>query len=703
MQPRKLRDTMQVRPKNRITLVAVTALLSTASVAAAAGPSKGLTVDDMLAMQRVAEPAVSPDGNWVAYTLRTTEVAANRGRTDIWLAAVDGSSVRRLTAAPESESSPTWSPDGSYVYFLSSRGGRSQVWRIAPNGGESEVVTNVAADIGGFKIFPDGKRLLLAIDVWPNAKTLAASNKLDDEHASSNASGNVSGSATAYDSLLFRHWDTWEDGKYSHLFAWTPRVATSTVDNIVDLTPGLTTDAPTHPFGGMEEISISNDGKNVAYVIRNSGNRNAWTTNTDVFWVSSDGRGKAVNLTTDNPAYDFAPTLSPDGKSLAILSMARAGFEADRQRVRIIDLASRKTRTLTEAWDRSANSLSWSPDGKQLYTSADNLGQQSIFGIDVTTGNVKLLIEKSDNSSPTVAGTHLVYLHNSLRQPTEIFTAALDGTAAKAITHHNDARVAAIAWGAYEQFSFQGAKGDTVYGYVMKPAKFNGKKAPVALLVHGGPQGSMGDHFHYRWNPQAFAGAGFASVFIDFHGSTGYGQKFTDAIRGDWGGAPYEDLMKGLDAALVKFPWLDGNRAVAAGASYGGYMINWINGHTDRFKALVVHDGNLDERMAYYDTEELWFPEWEHGGTPWENPTGYTNHNPIDFVKNWKTPTLVVHSALDFRVVDTQGMSTFTALQRKGIASRFLHFPDENHWILKPQNSQRWHQEVFAWLTKYAN
>ena len=691
-----MRDYMQVRPKIQTTLAVVAALMSTAGLAAAAGPSKGLTVDDMLAMQRVAEPAVSPDGKWVAYTLRTTDIAANRGRTDIWLAAVDGSSVRRLTAAPESEASPTWSPDGSYVYFLSSRGGRSQVWRIAPSGGESEVVTNVAADIGGFKIFPDGKRLLLAIDVWPNAKTLAASNKLDDEQA------NAPSSAKAYDSLLFRHWDTWEDGKYSHLFTWTPREAPSNADSVVDITPGLTTDAPSHPFGGMEEISISTDGKHVAYVIRNSGSRNAWSTNTDVFWVNSDGRNKPVNLTGDNPAYDFAPTLSPDGKSLAVLSMARAGFEADRQRVRIIDMASRKTRTLTEAWDRSANSLSWSADSKQLYTSADNLGQQSIFSIDAASGNVKLLIEKSDNSAPSVAGTRLVYLHNSLRQPTEIFTAALDGSDAKALTHHNDARVAAIAWGDYEQFTFKGANGDTVYGYAMKPTKFNGKKAPVALLIHGGPQGSMGDHFHYRWNPQAFAGAGFASVFIDFHGSTGYGQKFTDAIRGDWGGAPYEDQMKGLDAALAKFAWLDGNRAVAAGASYGGYMINWINGHTDRFKALVVHDGNLDERLAYYDTEELWFPEWEHGGTPWENPAGYTNHNPIDFVKNWKTPTLVIHGALDFRVVDTQGMSTFTALQRKGIASRFLHFPNENHWILKPQNSQRWHQEVLGWIAKYA-
>jgi len=287
--------------------------------------------------------------------------------------------------------------------------------------------------------------------------------------------------------------------------------------------------------------------------------------------------------------------------------------------------------------------------------------------------------------------------------PAELFTVKPDGSDLKQLTHVNDARVAALQWGDYEQFSFKGAKGDTVYGYAMKPAGGvrAGAKVPVAMLVHGGPQGSFGDHFHYRWNPQAYAGRGYGVVFIDFHGSTGYGQAFTDAISGDWGGAPYEDLMLGLDAALAKFTWLDKSRMAALGASYGGYMINWIHGHTDRFKALVVHDGNIDERLAYYNTEELWFPEWENKGTPWEKPEAYTKHNPIDFVKNWKTPTLVIHGALDFRVVDTQGMSTFTALQRKGIPSRFIHFPDENHWVLKPQNSKLWHDEVLGWLDTY--
>jgi dipeptidyl aminopeptidase/acylaminoacyl peptidase len=272
----------------------------------------------------------------------------------------------------------------------------------------------------------------------------------------------------------------------------------------------------------------------------------------------------------------------------------------------------------------------------------------------------------------------------------------------RAVTKLNAEKIAAAKLGTYEQFSFPGAKNETVHGYVLKPVDFAaGKKYPVAFLIHGGPQGSFGDHFHYRWNPQAHAGAGYAALMIDFHGSTGYGQAFTDAINQDWGGAPFEDLMKGLDFALAKYSFLDGSRVGALGASYGGYMINWIAGQTDRFRCLVNHDGNLDERMAYFDTEELWFPEWDHGGTPWDDPEHYARHNPIDHVGKWKTPMLVIHGGQDFRVVETQGMSTFTALQRRGIPSRFVYFPDENHWVLKPQNSRFWHQQVIGWLDQW--
>ena len=451
----------------------------------------------------------------------------------------------------------------------------------------------------------------------------------------------------------------------------------------------------------MEEVDIAPDGRSVVFTAVDVGREEAWSTNADIFVVGADGKGKPQNLTADNKAWDGVPAFSPDGKTLAFLSMQRPQYESDRRRIVLHDVATKKRRVLTEAWDRSAGDIAWAPDGKTISTSADHVGNHSLFAIDTATGKERILVDKGTNSGAVALGGRVVFVKDTLKSPAELWSVNADGSDAAALTHLNDGRVQQVAWAEYEQFSFTGAHGDTVYGYVMKPANFTGGKAPVAFLIHGGPQGSFGDHFHYRWNPQAYAGHGYAAVFIDFHGSTGYGQKFTDAINGDWGGAPFQDLMMGLDAALQKYPWLDGNRVAALGASYGGYMINWVNGHTDRFKALVCHDGNLDEQMAYYDTEELWFPEWEHGGLPWEKPEGYAKHNPINFVKNWKTPTLVIHGALDFRVVDTQGMSTFTALQRKGVPSRFLHFPDENHWVLKPQNSQRWHQEVFAWLDRY--
>ena len=352
--------------------------------------------------------------------------------------------------------------------------------------------------------------------------------------------------------------------------------------------------------------------------------------------------------------------------------------------------------------DRSPGSLAWYGNGTLLVT-ADHLGQGAVFAVDVATGKAKLVVGAGTCSDPQqAADNRILYAMNSLLGPTELYTVGLDGKEPRRITHLNDARVASVRFGRPEQFSFTGAKGDTVYGYVVYPADFDpAKKYPVAFLIHGGPQGMFGNDFHYRWNPQAYAGAGYAVVMVDFHGSTGYGQAFTDAINDDWGGAPFEDLMKGLDFALAKYPFLDKDRMGALGASYGGYMINWVAGHTDRFKCLVCHDGNLDERFAYFDTEELWFPEWEHRGTPWENPQGYAKVNPIDFVKNWKTPTLVVHGMKDFRIPYSEGLATFTVLQRKGIPSKLLVFPDENHWVLRPANSILWHETVLGWLDQW--
>lgn len=660
------------------------------AVAPAIAAPRGLTIDDMLAMQRISDPQVSPDGKWVAFAVRDTDFDANRGRFDVWLAAADGSSVTRLTTHPENDQDPRWSPDGRWIYFTSTRSGSAQVWRIQPSGGEAEQVTKLATDINGFEVMPDGKRLVLAIDVWPNARTLAESIKLDETKSKSKVK------AHATDQLLFRHWDTWEDGKYSHLFLWTSD------QDVRDLTPGLLTDTPIHPFGGMEQVAISPDGKWLAYVARVGGREMAWTTNTDVFLVALDGHARTLDITADNKAYDFDPAFSPDGKTIALLQQKRPGFEADRQRISVYDVATKKLRVVTESWDRSAAEIAWSRDGKTIYTSADHIGNVALFAIDVASGFVKTLVDKGTNNSVRVAGDRLVFAKDTLKSPVELYSMKPDGSDIRPITKLNAARVAKIAWGEYEQFSFKGAKGDTVYGYVIKPAGFTGGKAPVALLVHGGPQGSFGDHFHYRWNPQFYAGAGYGTVLVDFHGSTGYGQAFTDAIRGDWGGAPLEDLMLGLDAALAKYPWLDGTRAVALGASYGGYMINWLNGHTDRFKALVCHDGIFDTRFGYYDTEEVWFPEWEHEGTPWDKPEEFDKWSPAAFVKHWKTPTLVIHGGLDYRIPDSHGIAAFTALQRRNVPSRFLHFPDENHWVLKPQSSKLWHQEVLAWIDRFA-
>jgi dipeptidyl aminopeptidase/acylaminoacyl peptidase len=385
--------------------------------------------------------------------------------------------------------------------------------------------------------------------------------------------------------------------------------------------------------------------------------------------------------------------------------MARPGFEADRYRVVVMDWKTKAPTTLTEAWDRSPHAIAWSKDDSKILTTADDLGSASLFAIDARSGKVATLFSKGTSADAQAAGgDRVLFAHDDLRHPTELWVSDAHGAKPHPITHLNDAKVASIVWGEPEQFSFTGAHGDKVYGWFIKPAGMApGAHVPVAFLIHGGPQGSFGDHFHYRWNAEAFAGHGYGTIFIDFHGSTGYGQAFTDAISGDWGGAPYEDLMKGLDAALVKYPFLDKNRMAAAGASYGGYMINWLNGNTDRFKALVCHDGLFDTTMSYYQTEELWFPSWEFKGLPWESPESYARFSPMSLVKNWKTPTLMIHGGRDYRVVDAEGIAAFTALQRRGIPSRFLYFPEENHWVLKPANAKRWHEEVFSWIDRFTH
>ena len=649
---------------------------TTASVEAAAGsvpnasatptgPRHAFTVDDMLSFDRISDATVSPDGRLVTFTVSTPDVDANKSSMDVWIAATDGSGARRLTSHPEADSDARFAPDGKTVYFLSSRSGSSQVWRIAVDGGEATQVTHLPVDVGAVLPFPDGKRLLLAMEVYPDAASLEDSAKR--EQAASASKQHV----RAYNQLPVREWDTWDEGRRSHLF-----VVREGSDGAVDLMKGLPYDAPTKPFGGLEEVAISHDGSEVVFTSKMVGRQAAWSTNLDLWVAPADGSAPPHSLTSANLATDTQPVFSHDGTRLAYLAMARPGFESDRLRVMILDWRTKKAAPLADAWDRSPSKILWSRDDRRLFATADDVGRHSLFAIDAGSGKVTMLFDRGTVSDVAVAGDRLVFLHDDLQHPAEVWTTDARGGHARAITHLNDGKVASIAWGPTEQFSFVGAKGDKVYAWLIRPPDMApGARAPVAFLVHGGPQGSFDDHFHYRWNPEIYAGHGYAALMVDFHGSTGYGQAFTDAIRDDWGGAPFEDLMKGLDAALAKYPFLDKDHMAALGASFGGYMINWINGKTDRFKALVCHDGNLDETTAYYETEELWFPEWEHGGLPWENPEGYARFSPMTLVKNWKTPTLVVHGGRDYRVVDTQGIGTFTALQRLGVPSRLLYFP----------------------------
>jgi len=655
-----------------------------------ASATHAFSVLDMLAMQRISELAPSPDGTRVAFTLRTTDMGANRGRTDLWQLLADGA-LRQLTTSEAADSSARWSPDGRSIYYLSSHGGSSQVWQVPAEGGEPRQVTHLPLDVNAFQPFPDGRRLALAIDVHSHLDTLEATAARDAELAANPVQARI------YDELLFRHWDSWEDGKRSHVFVWA-----ADGEAPIDLMRGWDADCPTHPFGGAEDIAVAPDGRTVVFAAKHVGREAAWSTDVDLWAAPADGSAPPRCLTEANQGFDGLPTFSPDGATLAFVSMPRAGYEADRQQVMLMDWAAGSARPLAADWDRSASSLAWSSDGRQLIVSADDVGQHNLFALDVAGGPVQPLTRDgyNDGAAPVAGGIY--YLRDDLAHPAEIHFLRHGAPAGEQRTHINDARLAEARLGDYEQFSFVGAHEETVHGWLVKPVDFDAARSyPVVLLVHGGPQGSMGNHFHYRWNAQAFAGAGIATLMIDFHGSTGYGQAFCDSIRGDWGGAPYEDLMAGLDHALATWPFLDGERAGAAGGSYGGYMINWIQGHTTRFKALVAHSGNLDERMAYFDTEELWFPEWDHRGLPWEEPEHYARHNPIEFVSRWQTPELVIHGSKDFRVVETQGLSVFTALQRRGVPSRLLFFPDENHWILKPLNSQLWYDTVLDWFATY--
>jgi len=692
----------------RVVLPTLFFLASAAVVAGAAGAGEPhpFSARDLVTMERISDPVASPDGRRVAYVLRTTDLEADRGRTDLWLVDVAGTAEpRRLTTDPAADHTPRWSADGGALYFLSTRSGSQQVWRLPLAGGEARQVTGLPLDVGNLVVSPDGRHLAFSIEVFVDCPDLQCTVKRLEERAESKASGRL------YDQLFIRHWDTWKDGRRSHLFV-LPVGSGDGADGEatvpVDVTAGLDADVPSKPFGGPEEITFTPDGQGVVFTARVAGAEEAWSTNFDLYHAPVDGSAPPRRL-TDNPAWDTLPVFSPEtptGRNLAYLAMERPGYEADRFRIVLRhwrDGEVGEPRVLTEGWDRSPGSLAFSADGGTLYATAGDVGNVALFAVDVASGEVRKLVGEGHVRSPSVAGDRLVFGRDHLRSPVDLYTTAADGSDLRRLTDVNRERLAATSMGEYEQFSFPGWNGETVHGYVVQPADFDPERRyPVAFLIHGGPQGSFDNDFHYRWNPQVYAGAGYGAVMVDFHGSTGYGQELTDSIRGDWGGKPLEDLRKGLAAALDRYPWLDGDRVCALGASYGGYMINWIAGQLpDRFRCLVNHDGLFDLRSMYYATEELWFPEWDLQGPPWVSPETFARNNPALHVEKWRTPMLVVHGALDYRVPETQGFAAFTALQRRGIPSQLLYFPDENHWVLKPHNSLQWHQTVLAWLDRW--
>ena len=680
-------------------------LAFTAPLAAAPAPH-AMVVQDLLTLKRVGAPVASPDGSTVVWQQTDTDPASLARKTGLWWSA-------QGAAAPFIEgdaSAPAFSPDGARVYFLSSRSGGSQVWVTGRDRHTAPVqVSHFSTDVGGFLLSPDGKRIVVWGETTRDCPTLGC-----EKAPSPTLPGPGSGRLYADGAGFARHWDSWSRAgvlNRSFAFALDGAGAIAGEGTALDGTAAdvLTGDNPTKPNGGNEDIAWSADSRSVFFVARRSDANEPRSTNLDIWRSALDGKAP-TNLTAANLAEDQAPTPSPDGKWLAYAAMARPGYESDRLVVMLRNLATGETHALTQGWDRSVASLAWTADGKALIATADDVLDHPAFRIDAATGKVtrlKLaptgLSEGHLGDVTPLAGGGLLYTRDAVTNPAEVWLAPA-GKPARQISHANDAQLAAMAGITATRFSFTGAHGDTVWGMVEKPANAPpGAKLPVLLFVHGGPQGSFGDDWSFRWNPRLFASQGYAVVSVDFHGSTGYGQAFTDAIRSNWGGWPLEDLQKGLSAALAKDASLDGTRACALGASYGGYMMNWIEGNWgDRFKCLVQHDGVFDARAMAYETDELWFDTWEHGGHAYfEAPQEFEKWNPVNHVADWKTPMLVITSEKDFRIPYTQGLASFAALQMRSVPSEMLVFPDENHWVLKPKDSAQWHATVFSWLAKW--
>lgn len=671
-------------------------------LASLSAQTRPMEIEDLFRLKRVGDPQISPDGKQVAYVV--TEVLKDENRTngDIWLVSADGAGEpRKLTSSPKHDRHPRWSPDGKWIAFESLRDGTSQVYLLPVDGGEAKKLTSISSGAGAPVWSPDGKKIAFVSSIFAefSAKPFAESDKLNREKDDTREKSKVKARVT--ETLLYRHWDSWVEGKRQHLFVVDVKPDGSAGETR-DVTPGENDAVPTSStFDAGDEYAFSPDGKELVFCAPPMPIRTqAWSTNHDL-WSVNLATGERKNLTAQNLAADGLPRFSRDGKFLAYRAQTRAGFEADKWDLWLLDRASGQRRKLTENWDSSVDSFTWAPDGQTIFIESSEKGLTPLFSVAVSGGAVQRLFAAGTNHEMSVSpdGRWLAFSHQRLNQPPEIARFRIGDNAPQPLTRANRELLAQISFGALESVTVPGAGGTPIQMFILKPPGFvSGKKYPLVFWVHGGPQVPYQDSWSTRWNAQVWAAQGYVIALPNPRGSPGFGQKFTDEISHDWGGKVYDDLMACL-GYLEKQPYIDSAHMAAAGASYGGYMMNWFQGHTDKFRTLVTHCGVYDFASMYGTTEETWFDEWEHG-IPWET-TDPDKFSPNRFAKNFKTPNLIIHNELDFRVPINQGMSLFTTLQRKGVPSKLLIFPDEGHWVLKPQNSELWHKTIFEWLEGY--
>ncbi|MCE5273386.1 S9 family peptidase [bacterium] len=663
--------------------------LLTASLAWAAQPGRPLECRDLLSMKRLADLSLAPNGRWAACVESSINPETYARTWSLLLVPLAGGEPQAVVTDSAEIAGPVFSPDSRALVYTSARSGSSQLYRLPlDSGAEPVCLTAQPGGITGAALAADGKRVLYTAQVLADSQEIVT----DKPGAAPRA--------RIFDTLFYRHWAHWRNGAYSHLFVAPAEPGAAALD----LTPGKY-DCPPQALGSPHDFAISPDNRYV-YFVSNRDPVVAVNTNNDLWRVGLDGQG--LERITSSPGNDNLVLFSPKGAVLAYRAMKRAGFESDKQDIWLLEPSSGKRVCLTGDFDRSADELVWDPKGETIYFTAESEGMVSLFKVaarlDGPVPKVTRLTESGSWSNPSVTpdGKNVVALRQGFTQPAEVYVLPLDGKPARALTSLNQAHVAELELNPVEPFWFEAEDGVKVEGFLVRPPQFDQtKKYPLVYLIHGGPQGAWTDEFHYRWNAQLFASWGYVAVMVNPRGSTGYGQKFTDQISGDWGGKAYRDLMRGLDYVLANYAFVDSTRMGAAGASYGGYMINWIEGHNRRFKCLVNHDGVYNLESMYASTEELWFPEWEFGGTPWDNPTLYHQWSPHLFARDFATPMLVIHGDRDYRVPPEQGLMVYTTLQRKGIESKMLYFPDEGHWVQNPRDFMIWNRTIREWLDKH--